>query len=422
MDDHHVSHLDAGKAALDGKLVVVLAQAPHHVIDMVQNGVLLAQHRDMVVGAVHRRAHQVGGAGVQAHVLPVDVLQVEDRRDQVAVGGQHKPAQLRKDGHVSHAGALENPGVLLADPLADDGDVALGLLGPIVHTDAAGEVDEGNVGPGGIAQAHSQLEELPGKLRVILVGGGVGGQEGVDAEVLHAQLHQAVDGPGHLVLGHAVFRVPGHIHNGVAQAEGAAGVIPQAHRLRQVSSGEPLQKLHVGGVVQVNVGPHLQGLFHILLRGDVGGEHDVMAGDPNGLGQQQLRIAGAVAATALLLEDLDDIGVGGSLHGKILPEALVPGEGRLQCPGVAADARLVVNMEGRRNLGGNLFSLFLGDKGYLFHGFSSHSAKNPGIGRGVSGPIFRRPGHTPASPPPWSMKKLYPREGYLSTFFPLYRR
>ena len=44
------------------------------------------------------------------------------------------------------------------------------------------------------------------------------GQEGMDAEVLHALLAQGQEGTGHLILGHAVLGIPGHIHDGVADA------------------------------------------------------------------------------------------------------------------------------------------------------------------------------------------------------------
>ena len=301
VDDYQVPHVDLGQAPLDGELVVVLAKAAGDIVHMVQDGVLLAQHGDVVVSAVHGRTHQVGGAGVQADVLPVDVLLVEHGGYQMAEGRQHEPAQLGINRHIAHARGIHD--LLIAHPhsVADGLDVAPGLLGAIVHADAAGEIDEGEVRPGGVAQPHRQAEQLAGKLRVIFIGGGVGGQEGVDAEVLGSQLHQAVDGTGHLILGHAVLGVPGPVHEGVAQAEGPAGVEAQANCLRH--RAQPRQKIHMGGVVQVDVGTQLPGLFHVLAGGDVGGEHHIVTGDAHGLRQQELGIGGAVAAAALFVEN-----------------------------------------------------------------------------------------------------------------------
>ncbi len=54
-----------------------------------------------------------------------------------------------------------------------------------------------------------------------------------------------------------------------------------------------------------------------------------MAGDAHGLSHEKLRVGGAVATAALLLEDLKDVGIGSCLHGKVFPEAGVPGKSRL---------------------------------------------------------------------------------------------
>ena len=81
VDGDDVADLDLRQASLDGKFVVVFAQTAGDVVDVIQERVLLAQHRDVVVSAIHGRAHQVGGAGVQTHVFPVDVLFVNDGGD-----------------------------------------------------------------------------------------------------------------------------------------------------------------------------------------------------------------------------------------------------------------------------------------------------------------------------------------------------
>ena len=77
MDHQDITDIDGGQAPLDGELIVILAQTAGHIIDMVQNGVLLAQDGDMVVSTVHGRTHQVGSAGIQTDVLLVDVLLLE---------------------------------------------------------------------------------------------------------------------------------------------------------------------------------------------------------------------------------------------------------------------------------------------------------------------------------------------------------
>ena len=92
-----------------------------------------------------------------------------------------------------------------------------------------------------------------------------------------------------------------------------------------------------------------------------------MAGDAHSLGHQQLGVGGAVAAAALLLQDLKNIGVGGRLDSKVLLVTLVPGECLFQCSGVGADACLVINMEGSGNLSRDFLRLFQGQKRCFFH-------------------------------------------------------
>ena len=93
-----------------------------------------------------------------------------------------------------------------------------------------------------------------------------------------------------------------------------------------------------------------------------------MAGNAHGLRQQKLRIGGAVAAAALLVQHLENIGVGGGLYREILPKALVPGKRGLQRPGIPPDAGLVIQMKGGRDLPDDFLCLVQGDKRGLLHG------------------------------------------------------
>ena len=92
-----------------------------------------------------------------------------------------------------------------------------------------------------------------------------------------------------------------------------------------------------------------------------------MPRNAHGLGQQKLRVGGAVAAAALLVEKLQNIGVGGRLYGKVLPETLVPGKGGLQRPGIGPNAGLIVQVKGSGDLMNDLPGLLQGDKWGFLH-------------------------------------------------------
>ena len=325
----------------------------------------------MVVGAVHGRAHQVAGAGVHADVLLVDVFFPHGPSNQVAVGGQHEPAQLCIEGHVVHARGSEDLLIGLPYALTDGGDVVFRLLGPVGNAYAAGEVDEGDVHAGLVPQLHRQAEQDPGQGGIILVGEGVGGQEGVNAEFPRAHVGKAGEGLGDLSTGHAVLGVAGVVHYlkalpGLGKGEYAAGVEAAADLLGNLSHGAG-QGVHQRQIIQVDDGAQLPGQTELIIGRIVGGEHDFLAGDAAALGEHQLRQGGAVTAAALLVQQLEDGGGGGGLHGEVFPEAGVPGKGRLQPPGVFPDTGLVVNMERRGIARRDGVQLRLGDK-RCFHG------------------------------------------------------
>ena len=89
----------------------------------------------------------------------------------------------------------------------------------------------------------------------------------MDAELFGPLLHQLFEGGSHLLFSHAVFGFAGVVHNVVAHAEHAARIVAAEHGFRH--TGHPIQKFHMGVVVQVDVSTHLAGLFHVLHRGHV---------------------------------------------------------------------------------------------------------------------------------------------------------
>ena len=148
VNDQQVAQVDLREGAVDGELVVVLAQPSGHVVDVVAGRVLLTHDGDVVIRAVHGGAHKVGGAGVYPHILLVGMLEVRRLGHQAAVGGQHEPAQLGEDGHVSHPGADQHLLICLAYAFTDDRNVVGGLVRAVGDSHAAGEVDKGDVTAG----------------------------------------------------------------------------------------------------------------------------------------------------------------------------------------------------------------------------------------------------------------------------------
>ena len=209
-------------------------------------------------------------------------------------------------------------------------------------------------------QADGQLKQDTGQLRVIVISHGLAGQEGVDAELLGTGSHQFCVCLGHLVLAHAVLGVAGVVHDTVAQFKHTARIVAAAYGLGHTSN--LLEKFDMGQIIQIDVRAEVVGFLHVLRGRVVGGKHDVAALEAAGLAHEQLSIAGAINAAALLLQNLQQVGVGRGLDGKVFLEALVPTERGDDPAGVLADSLFIVKVERGGNIGGDLLRLGKGNK------------------------------------------------------------
>ena len=346
VDDEQVAHVDAGQRPVDGELVVVLAQAAGHVIDVVAGRVLLAHDGDVMVRAVHGRAHEVRGAGVHADVFLIDVLVVQAAGDEHAVRGEHEAAQLRIDGHVAHARGDERLLIRAAHALADGRDVGRRLAGPVGDAHAARQIHKRHVRARLIAQAHGRLKQQPRQRGVVRARQRVGRQQRVQPEVLRAQRHQLAIGLRELRIGHAILGVLRRVHDRIARHKRPARIVPAADARRDARHIP--QERHMRHVVQVDRRALLHRAPVVRRRRHVRGEEDLLAPQARRLREHQLRIRRAVRAAALLAQDLQNIRVGRRLDRKVLAKARVPGKRRPQRARRAADACLVIQVEGGR--------------------------------------------------------------------------
>lgn len=88
VDHEQVAHVDMRQLAVDGELIVVLAQIARDVVG-VRNGrcslvgaTRLSHHRNVVVGTIHSWTNEVDGACVHADIVLVDLLLVDGLGDQ----------------------------------------------------------------------------------------------------------------------------------------------------------------------------------------------------------------------------------------------------------------------------------------------------------------------------------------------------
>ena len=151
MNHQQVTDLDFRQGAVDGELVVIFAQTADDVIDVVMRQAFLPADGDVVVRAVHRRAHEVRGAGIHADVVLVGVLLVNHARDKPAHVAGHPAAEF---GFQRDAAVREDFLVYLADAFADGEYIRRGQFGRMI-TLKGNEI------------ASAPLEEIAGKLKLV---------------------------------------------------------------------------------------------------------------------------------------------------------------------------------------------------------------------------------------------------------------
>ena len=217
---------------------------------------------------------------------------------------------------------------------------------------------------GFLLQLNSKLEENACQLRIIFVGYGVGRQEGMNAEMLNALCLENFISLNNLLVRHAVFCIAGVIHDVVGDCKMSARIIAAADGFRNI--GNLFEEVDMGEIIKVDGYVQLACQLEVLSRSCVGGEHNLALLEAHSVAHEQLGVGGAVSATALLTQDLQQVRVRRSLNCEILLEAFVPGESFIYQTSSAADACFVIQMKRSRKLLHDFFQLFFSYEGNFF--------------------------------------------------------
>lgn len=165
-------------------------------------------------------------------------------------------------------------------------------------------------------------------------------------EFLGAQLLQPDIALLDLLGGHAILGIAGVIHNGVTQCKMAAGIVAAADQRRDPY--QPIQKIDMGNVVQIDNSTQLTGQFILRSGGLIGREHDLLSAETALVRQHQFHLTGTVHTAALFLQDLQNTGRRRSFYGKIFPEPLIPGKRLIKFAAILTDPLFIVQMKRRR--------------------------------------------------------------------------
>jgi len=278
---------------------------------------------------------------------------VQHAADEVAVRAGDHAAAFHGEAHRRESGRHERALVGGLDRLADVREVHGGLLGPVRDADAAAEVEKLDAHAHALLHLDREVEKHLRRLDEILGVELVRRHHGVQAEALHALVAQHAVAFEKLLAREAVLGLLGLTDDRVAGLE-RAGIVAEAHELRQASAECGFEKLDVAEVVEVDQRAHLVRFLKLLCRSVVRGEDDVLAAEAGGLAQAQFGQRRAVAAHAHLAHQIEDVRVGQRLDRKeVLKPAGHPGKRAVKRLGVGAHGGFVVQVERRADLGGD---------------------------------------------------------------------
>jgi len=140
MDHDRIAGLQLGQQSVDGKLIVILAKRAGYVVQKGMRTVFLPQHRNMMIGAVKCRTHQVSHAGIQPGVFLVGFLDMKNPGHQKTVRTGNGTPRFEKDLQWSEPVANDQLVVQFSDPLADPDQVNRLMLILVRNADPAAQI------------------------------------------------------------------------------------------------------------------------------------------------------------------------------------------------------------------------------------------------------------------------------------------
>ena len=265
MDHEQVTHVDLRQLSVNRKFIIVLAQRTGHIINVITRRILLAHYGNMVICAVHCRAHQVDRTCIDTDILLMRMLFIDRSRHEAAIRSEHISSELGIQRNIAHAFRNQHFLIYLAHALCDDLDIVLLLIRAIRDTDSTGKIDESDLRAGRLMQLYRQLKQHLRQHRIIIICNSVARKECMDTKLLHTLCLHNFKCFFDLLCRHAILRITRVVHDAIADLEHSARIVPAGHRLRQIAD-RLLYLFNMRDIVQIDDTAHLSRLAEFFLR------------------------------------------------------------------------------------------------------------------------------------------------------------
>ena len=274
--------------------------------------------------------------------------------NKAAVRSHHKTAQLRINSNISHSCRNKNLFIDFTHTLSDHADIIRLLIRAVWNTDTAGKINKTDVRAGFLLKLHCKLKHNLCKHWVILICYSIAGKKRMNTKILRAFFFQNTECLKNLICCHSILGIPGIIHNIIADLEHTARIVTTADGFWN-SSCSTLHSINVSDIVQVDNSANLIRITKLLFRCVIGRKHDISFSAAKSLCHHKLCHGRTVAATAILLKDLDQIWIGSCFYRKKLLKSFVPAKGFLQRLCIFADSFFIIKMKRCGKLRFNFF-------------------------------------------------------------------
>ena len=250
MDKEQIAHFNFREHTINGKFVVVFAQATGYVIFVVAGSIFFAHYGNVMVRTINRRTHQVSCTSVETNVFFVGVFFMNCFSNKSAIGSQHKATQFCEDFYITHTCRNENFFVSLAYAFANSKDIVFRLVRFVRNTDTAGKIDELDVSASFFLQLYCYLEKDTCQFRIIIVGNSVRSKECVHAKMFNAFGKKFFISFSHLRTSQTIFSIAGIVHDVIGNSEMTTRIVAAADGFRNICYF--FQEINVSNIVQIN--------------------------------------------------------------------------------------------------------------------------------------------------------------------------
>ena len=148
MDHQQIPFVNPRHHTVNGKLIIIFTQRSYYIIFVITFPILFPHHRNVMICAIHCRAHQVYGTGVHTNIFFISMLLMNRLCHKAAIRSHHKAPHFCINRRIAKARRHKHFFKHLAHAFPNYTDIIWLLPRLIRNTNASGKVDKTDIASG----------------------------------------------------------------------------------------------------------------------------------------------------------------------------------------------------------------------------------------------------------------------------------